>query len=202
MEPGQKAKELKLVGLTGGIGSGKSEVARTLSSLGFKVLDADQVARGLSLEGGAAYGPMVARFGTADRKLLKEMLLKDPKAKKDLEGILHPLIRSESMRLAQELAPQSKEGIVIYEASLLIESGRIKDFPNLIVVTSPTEARVKRICARDSCSPDTARTMISLQTSDEVRRSHARWVLENDGSLEDLRIKTLKMAEAILTDLG
>ena len=102
-------------GLTGGIASGKSTVARIFEELGVPVIDADEIARGLSQPGGAAHAAVLSRFGTADREKLHGIVFSDPKARGDLEAILHPLIREES---ARRLSALSNHALVLYEAVL------------------------------------------------------------------------------------
>jgi dephospho-CoA kinase len=180
---------MKKIGLTGGMGVGKSTVAGFFAEIaGAAVLDADEIARSLRAPGGAAEGPILARFGTLDRGELRRILSTDPKAKADLEAILHPLIREKSdleiKRLEKE-APSSP--FLIYEASLLIESGRAPDFDAVVVVTAPLPDRLSRIMSRDGVSKDAALAMIGAQSNDEFRLRHADFHIQNLGNLEDLR---------------
>src|SRR5690606_18150449 len=123
---------IQIWGLTGGIASGKSTVARIFAENGIGVLDADALTRELSAPGGAAHAAIEKRFGTADRSRLREMVFRDPQARKDLEGILHPLIRLESERrirdaLSERMAKGERLPLrMIYEATLLVETGRHK----------------------------------------------------------------------------
>jgi dephospho-CoA kinase len=180
-------------GLTGGIASGKSTVARIFSELGIPVVDADQVARQLAAKGGAAHLPILDRFGTTDRSSLREIVFSDPQARKDLEAILHPLIKAESERQLQKLGP----GVVLYEAALLVETGRYKDFRGLIVVDAPREQRKQRLIERDHCSPELAEKILLAQSSDENRRAAATFVLENSGTEQELRAKIELLAQEL-----
>lgn len=193
-------------GLTGGVAAGKSQAARIFESLGIPVLDADQVARDLRSPGGAghapgaAYAPIVERFGTADPAALREIVFKDPAARAELEGILHPLIRAESARRIAELAAQkrmaagpsaatSKPTLVIYEAALLVETGRYKEFAGLIVIDASLALRRKRLIARDGLQPEIADRILAAQASDEARRAAATVVIGNDGTADELRAR-------------
>ena len=177
---------MKVIGLTGGIASGKSTAAKLFSELGIPAIDADEIAKDLRKPGGAAYKPILARFSTSDPKRLREIIFADPLARKDLEAIMHPLIQAESTHQFQKLAA---EPWVIYEAALLVETGRYKDFDALIVVTSDPSLRQTRLTARDHLSPELAHTIISSQSSEEDRKKVATYLIENNGTLEELREK-------------
>lgn len=179
-------------GLTGGIASGKSLAARFFEEAGIAVIDADQLARELSSEGGAAHGLILKRFGTADRAKLREIVFSDPKARKDLEAILHPLIA----RTAQEKI-RIKGTPALFEAALLVETGRYREMEGLIVIESPLEDRVRRLVARDSCTNEMARQIIASQTDDETRRRAATWVIENSGTPEELRVKVQELGSRL-----
>ena len=188
-------------GLTGGIASGKSLAARFFREAGIPVIDADQIARSLSQADGSAYEPIVQRFGTADRARLREIIFSDPKARKDLEAILHPLIQAESMRQILDLA-QSQQALghpplVIYEATLLVETGRYKEFDGLIVIQAPREIRLNRLYLRDRTDPFMAERIFSAQAADEERKKVATHVLDNSGSPEELGEAVKKLAGEI-----
>ena len=181
-------------GLTGGIAAGKSVAARMLAEAGCPVLDADALTKELSAPGGLAHAAIVARFGTADRAQLRDIVFANAPARKELEGILHPWIISESQKRIEALAKTAPVGRpVIYEAALLVETGRYKDLKGLIVVEAPHELRVQRLIARDRCTEEQARRILAIQTSDEERRAVAQHVLINDGSEEKLRSQVLAL---------
>jgi dephospho-CoA kinase len=195
MKPSESKKaQAKIWGLTGGIASGKSTVARIFSEAGVPVVDADQVARELRAPGGAAYDAIVAQFGTADAQRLRQIVFSDPVARSKLETILHPLIRAESARRIEAmLVGKSGTVPVIYEATLLVETGRYRDFAGLIVVSADEELRLARLMARDKNPEELARRIVASQMSDEKRRSHATYIIENHGSVEDLRMQVLAL---------
>lgn len=179
-------------GLTGGIASGKSLVARFFEEEGWTVVDADQVSRDLSSPGGAAEPAIRARFGTTDRSELRQKIFSDPLARRDLEAILHPLIRMESLgRMRASDRP------VIYEAALLVERGRHRDFDGLIVVVSPREDRIRRLMERDRCSRESAEAIIAAQISDDERRAHATHLIENLGSEAELQVKVHALSKKL-----
>lgn len=184
-------RDFEIWGLTGGVAAGKSQVARIFSHSGIPVLDADFVARQLSLPGGAAYHEIVSRFGTANRAKLREIVFKDAEARRDLEAILHPRIQAESLRqmtlLAQSATRPRKKTRVIYEAALLVETGRYKELDGLLVVDAPADLRVQRLAGRDGSTAEAARQIIAAQTSDAARKAAATHVISNAGTLDELR---------------
>jgi len=181
------AHPVPVIGLTGGIGSGKSAAARILAEdPRVAVIDADRIARELGSEGGRAASSILARFGTIDRVRLRELIFSETSARSDLEAILHPLIREES-QLAIDAAVARGARLVIYEAALLVETGRYRDFDGLLVIEAPAEVRAARVMARDGCTEAQARAAIAAQASDQARREAATWLLTNSGNLDTLR---------------
>ncbi len=183
-------------GLTGGIASGKTTVARFFEAEDVTVIDADQISRDLSSPGGAAHAAILKRFGTDDRRKLREIVFRDLAARKDLEAILHPLIAAESRRRMEEAArrskgPKASDGRtpVIYEAALLVETGRYRDFEGLIVVEAARDLRMQRLVNRDRVEEALAQQMINAQISDAERRKVASQVWENAGDLDELRAR-------------
>jgi dephospho-CoA kinase len=186
---------MRIWGLTGGIASGKSLAARYFEEEGIPVIDADLVARELSAEGGAAHEPILKRFGTADRSKLRALVFADANARKDLEAILHPLIQAESLRRARKMAEKTahpESFVVLYEASLLVETGRYRELDGLILVTAPEEIRLRRLLERDRLEESLAREIMKAQLSDEKKAKAATLVLTNDGSAEELRDQVRK----------
>ena len=183
-------------GLTGGVAAGKSLAARYFNEAGIPVFDADRIARELSAPGGAAHAAILQRFGTDDRARLREIAFGDEGARRDLEAILHPLIRAESFRRVRDFAAawkQTGRPKVVYEAALLVETGRDKDLKGLIVVDAPREQRLKRLIERDRCRPELAEKILAAQLGDRARLSAATHVLDNSGSPDDLRRRVLEL---------
>jgi dephospho-CoA kinase len=194
---------LKVFGLTGGIGSGKSTVAQLFAARGVPVVDADALAREVVVPGApanadiaAAWPEAIAADGTIDRKRLGDIVFKDATARTRLEAILHPRIAAAA---AARLAALAAEGhrLALYEATLLVESGRWREFDGLIVVTASNETQIARAMARDqlSRSQAEARLRAQLPTEDKVRV--ATHVIDNDGS----RAATEAQVDALLARL-
>lgn len=177
---------IPVIGLTGGVASGKSTVARLIEKkLGTPVVDADRIARELSSPGGRAAGAIQARFGTLERAELRAKVFADPQARRDLEAILHPLIAEESRAQVAQHADRGA-GRVVYEAALLVETGRYREMDGIIVVQAPPEQRIARLMERDGIGREQAEAMIRVQATDEERAAVAGHVIQNSGSLEDL----------------
>ena len=191
---------MKIVGLTGGIGSGKTTVARSFARFGAIIIDADEIARSVRKPGSAGHSAILARFKTDDRAELRRIIASSPEAKRDLESIMHPLILTEGDRLvAEAIAANPKAEVLVYEATLLIEAGRAKDFDELVVVTCPLADRIKRIMIRDQIDEKDAELIIQSQSSDEYRIAHATHVIKNWGALASLETQVRKVLDQIIS---
>lgn len=184
-EEAKKLEKVEIWGLTGGIASGKTTVGQCFTEMGIPVIDADLIVKDLTSSHGAAYKLIETRFGTADRVELRKIVFSDPQAKEDLEKILHPLIQRESRKRFIELS--AKYPVIIYEASLLVETGNYKKFSGLITVEASPEIRTQRLLARSGWSTEQAKNVMESQVTDEQRRACADHVISNTGSLDDLR---------------
>jgi len=183
------------VGLTGGIGSGKSEVSRRLAALGAVIIDADVAARRVVDPGTPgltrieeAFGPGVLRpDGALDRERLGAIVFSDPAQLAKLNAITHPLI-GEWMQAAERAATETADGnpIVIYDVALIAESGRWADYDLVIVVDVPPEVQVDRLVSQRGMAPDQARARMAAQASRDQRLAVADLVIDNSGSLDDL----------------
>ena len=185
-----------MVGLTGGIGSGKSTVASLLADKGAVVIDADRISREVMAPGGAAYGPVVERFGpdvvapdgTLDRAALAQIVFRDRDALKDLEGITHPAIgRVMAERMAEAAADPDR--VVIMDIPLLAEgTGRERyGLTAVIVVDTPEDLALDRLVSQRAMDPADARARMANQAGREERRELADHVIDNSGSLEHLQ---------------
>ncbi|GIW35610.1 dephospho-CoA kinase [Meiothermus sp.] len=180
---------MRLVGLTGSIGSGKSTVAQRLRELGVLVLDADEYAREgavvLKAEICRAF-PEACRGDELDRAALARRVFNDPEARKQLEALLHPYVRRR-MREETEKAKAKGQRLVVHDIPLLFETGREGDFAGVLVVAAPNELRMARVMARSGLSKDefTARDQSQIPQEEKVRR--ATWVIWNDADLQMLR---------------
>lgn len=182
---------MKIYGLTGGIASGKSSVGIIFRKLGVPVVDADEIARTLRAPGGKAHEHIQKRFGTNDSKKLRQIIASDPKAKKDLEQMMHPLIQAESS--LEFKRHQGKVPYLIYEAALIVETGRYKELDGLIVVTCDDDFRLMRLTERDQVDMRDARQFINAQGDLSEQEKVATHVINNDGTLEDLAAKVREL---------
>jgi len=178
-----------MVGLTGGIGSGKSTVARLLADRGSVVIDADLIAREV-VDRPEVLGALAEKFGneiladdgTLDRAALAQRAFVTDELRKDLEAITHPPIGKEFLRRVGEAPP---DGIVVHDVPLLVESTRGYEYGGVIVVVAPKEVRLRRLEERGVPREDAERRM-ALQATDEERARVATWILDNSGDVADL----------------
>lgn len=181
-----------LVGLTGGIGSGKSTVARLLERRGAAVIDADQLAREAIAKGTPgfdlvveAFGPdVVTPDGDLDRAALAARIFSDPAHKAALEAIVHPEV---ARRFGEQLdAFRGTDRVVVYVTPLLVELGLAPAFDVVVVVTASPHLRVSRVASGRGLSPDDVRDRMAAQATDEQRMEVADVLVDNDGSLAEL----------------
>jgi dephospho-CoA kinase len=176
-----------MVGLTGGIGAGKSTVAQLLADRGAVVIDADRIAREVVEPGTPTLAKLVERFGpeilqpdgSLDRPALARVAFVDDATRKELEAITHPAIGAEFLRQVAEAPPGA---VVIHDVPLLVESKGVFEYAAVIVVEAPIETRLDRLAAR-GIPRDDARRRIDLQATDEDRRQVATWVVDNAADL-------------------
>jgi dephospho-CoA kinase len=180
---------LKVVGLTGGIGSGKSTVAQLFAARGVPVVDADALAREVVVPGSPAHGDVAAAWpeaiaadGTVDRKRLGDVIFADVAARARLEAILHPRIAAAADARLAALAADGHR-LALYEAALLVESGRWRDLDGLLVVTASPETQIARAIARDGLSRPQAEARIRAQLPTDEKVRVATHVVDNDGPL-------------------
>jgi len=188
-------KNLHIWGLTGGIASGKSSVADILRNLGFCVVDADQITRDLLGKSGPARTEVEAEFGSADREQLRGVVFHSPEKRKRLEAILHPHIIEESSRQLFRGAMLDARKVAFYEATLLVETGRFKDFEGLLVVDAPEADRRARLRARNGFSDKLIDEIFAAQASESARNQAANLILNNSGSIDELRAQILNFLQ-------
>jgi len=200
---GKLVPTLRFVGLTGGIGSGKSTVARALAARGIAVIDADQLARDVVAPGTPTHGAIAARWpdaiggdGKVDRRKLGRIVFGDATARRALEALTHPAIAALAQERARELAARGCT-LAVYEASLLVETGRHKELDGLVVVTAPAAVRIARVMERDHITEAEARARLTAQLPEEQKVAAATHVLVNDGSEEELSEKIDRLVEAL-----
>jgi dephospho-CoA kinase len=199
-----------MVGLTGGIATGKSTVAGMLREIGMPIVDADQIVHGLLAVGGAAVQPIAAAFGpevlsadqSVDRKQLAELVFRDESARERLESIVHPMVLRESRRKLRALAESSRHDIVIYDAALLIETSRHRDFQRVIVVSVDPQTQIARLMARDQLDADRAGARIRAQMPLARKVALADYVVDNSGPWHETRKRVAQIVELLHEDVA
>jgi dephospho-CoA kinase len=181
-----------LVGLTGGIGSGKSTVARLLERRGAFLIDADALAREAIARGTPGFERVVDAFGSdvlgpggdLDRARLASLVFSDPAQKAVLESIVHPEVARRFGELVEER--RSTAGVLVYVTPLLVELGLAPAFDVVVVVTASPHLRVSRVASERGLSPEDVRRRMATQASDEQRAEVANVLIDNDGTLAEL----------------
>lgn len=190
---------MRIVGLTGGMGAGKSTVAAMLAGRGAAVIDVDALGREVLEPGGEAYTAVVARFGPVvvagdgriDRAALAGVVFDNPAALADLQAISHPAIN----RVLDRLLDGVEAGVVVLDMAILVESHLGRDLPSgrgydtVVVVEAPLEVRVARLVSARGVDEADARARVAAQASDEARRAVADHVIVNDGDLAALEVQ-------------
>ena len=180
-----------LIGLTGGIGSGKTTVARMLASRGAVVLDSDQLARAAVEPGTPGFDAVVTRFGgdvvcddgSLDRAAVASIVFADAAARADLEAIVHPEVRR---HIAEAVAARADtDDVVVVDSPLLIETGAHEGFPVIVVVTAPVDARIARLATQGMSEGD-VRARMAAQMPLEEKARHADVLLDNGGTEREL----------------
>jgi dephospho-CoA kinase len=179
------------IGLTGGIASGKSTVARRFTDLGVPVIDADAAARVVVAPNTPGLAQVIERFGPGilaengelDRRALRDLIFSDPGSRRDLESILHPLIRADM----DESADQAVGAYLIMAIPLLIESGRSDRVDRILVVDVDEAVQLRRVMERDGCTSEQARAILASQAARSGRLAAADDVLLNTGTVSELR---------------
>jgi len=186
-----------VLGLTGGIASGKSSAARDFAALGVPVTDLDEIGREVLSPGSPVLEQVLARFGSAlrrsdgslDRRALRQMVFADPDARRALEGLTHPAI----MRLADARIARQRGPYVIIVNPLLVESGERKRYRRILVIDCPESLQLERLRQRDGSSAAQAQAMLAAQSPRAARLAAADDVIRNEGDLAALsaQVKTL-----------
>ena len=197
---------IPLIGLTGGIGSGKTAVSDLLAKFGAGIVDTDLIAHQITAPHGAAIAPIEKQFGTdfiaadgaLNRDKMRALVFAKPEARKSLEAITHPLIRQETVRQALRL---SKKGVpyLVFVVPLLVESGSwIELIDRLVLVDCPEETQIQRVMQRSNLPREEVERILVAQASREERLKHADVVIKNQGSLKDLEVEAQNLHQKIL----
>lgn len=194
------------LGLTGGIGSGKSTVAKMLAELGAVVLDADAISRSVTAPGGAAipaiaqaFGlQMIALDGGMDRTAMRTLVFAQPQERQRLEAIVHPLVQQ---AIAAQIRQAQAQGakVAVLDIPLLVESPYWRHQVDAILVVDCSEAtQIARVMERSQLSETAVRSIIASQASRAQRRAAADWIIDNDGiTLEQLRAQVLSISQKL-----
>lgn len=188
---------MRLIGLTGGIGSGKTTVAQMLADRSATVIDADAIAREVVEPGTEAFDDIVERFGdgvvaedgSLDRDAVAAIVFDDDDARADLNAIVHPRVGEEIGRRLASLHGDDEVELTVVDVPLLVESEAAEAYDAVIVVTAPEDVRVERLVRDRGMDPDDVRSRIAAQASDEERTAVATHVIENDGDLDALEAR-------------
>jgi dephospho-CoA kinase len=194
-----------IVGLTGGVASGKTAVSQVLKEEGAYIIDADQIARELVQPHKPAWNELIRAFGkeilqedgSIHRKKLAEKVFADPEQRKLLNQILHPRIKEEMDRRTKEIGQKDPEAIVVIDAPLIVELGDHREMDKLIVVASTQTQQIERLKERDGIGPEEALRILSSQMPVEEKVNLADFVIRNEGSLEE----TKKRAKEVFKEL-
>jgi dephospho-CoA kinase len=189
----------KIIGLTGGIGSGKTTVSNFFQELGVPVYIADDHAKSVMqlpeiiLEIKTVFGESVFENGTLNRKKIAEIVFNDPEKLKQLNGIIHPAVRKD---FDNWILNHKKNKFILYEAAILFESGRYNVCNVVITVTAPIETRIERVIKRDNTSRELVLQRINAQWTDEQRIAKSDFVIENT-NFENLKIEVVKILKIL-----
>ncbi len=198
-----------LVGLTGGVGTGKSTVSRMFRDLGCLIIDADLLAREVVEPGEPAYDKIVAEFGgqvlgadgQIDRKKLGALVFGDGAKRDRLEAITHPEIRQRQAGILAELVAEGFEGVVVFDAALLVEAGGAKTMDRAVVVYADEAIQRKRLMLRDDISEAEAREKIGSQIPLAEKVKQAHYVIDNSGSQEAMERQVKEVHQRLLADV-
>jgi dephospho-CoA kinase len=194
-----------ILGVTGGVATGKTTACRILEELGARTIDFDVLSRVVVEPGKAAWKELVAFFGeqvllddkTVDRRKLSEIVFRDPEKRKKLEGFIHPRIYEEFSRRVKEYATEDPEVIIQVAVPLLIEVNLQYLFHKILLIYIPAEMQIERLMERDHISREMAAKILSSQLPIEEKRSYADFIVDNSGSLEETKIQVRDIWEKL-----
>ena len=203
------ARKFLLVGLTGGIATGKSTVSALLRQLGCEIIDADLLAREVVEPGRPAWTTIVAEFGqdvvtgdgALDRKKLGALVFANPERRRRLEAITHPAIRERFQARLDELAEHGFTGIVVFDAAVMIESGNYKNMDRLVVVVTDEPTQMSRLQGRDGTDDAEGRRKIASQMPLSEKAKLADYVIDNSGDRHETAEQVRRVFAALMSEL-
>ena len=195
-----------VVGLTGGIASGKTVVSKMLSELGALIIDADETSREVVTPHKKCWGELIAYFGkdiirkdlTVDRKKLADRVFNNPEQLSKLNSLIHPEIMKRIDEKLEEIRNENPEAIVVFDAALLVETGMHKKYDKLFVVYTTVETQLKRLMTRNGISQDEAQKRINLQLPINEKVKLADFLIENEDSIK----KTEEQVKKVFTKIS
>jgi len=205
-----QSRPFLLVGLTGGIATGKSTVSEMFRRLGAVIIDADVLAREVVEPGQPALAEIAQEFGRGvltadgrlDRKALAAIVFADGDRRRRLEAITHPRIRTLFERRLGELAEKPFAGLVVFDAAVMIESGNYKTMERLVVVVTDEATQIARLMARDGCTREQARARIASQMPLSEKARLADYVIDNSGDRVATEAQVRRVHAALVSDLA
>lgn len=200
---------MRNIGMTGGIGSGKNQVADIFNQLGFYTIDSDISSRKVMEKEEVAYEKIVSFFGSDIldendnilRKKLGDIVFNDKAKLKTLENIVHPAIYEYERKERSKIYGRDDKAVVITHAALIIESGSIDKYDALIVISCPDELQVERVMQRDNFSEEKARNIVAHQMPNEERLKYADFIIDNSSTLDDL-YNEVKRVHNLITQIN
>ena len=196
---------MQVIGLTGGIATGKSTVSAILKKAGAVIIDADRIAREVVKKGLPAYREIVENFGETvllsngeiNRSVLGDLIFNDPRKKQLLNRIVHPHVRRETNRRLKDMENSSPDTIAVLDIPLLFEAEMHKDLSEVIVVYAPEHIQIKRLMKRDNISEADAVARVRSQMPIEEKKKRATIVIDNSGTMQDTRKRTLEIFKTL-----
>ncbi len=196
---------MQVIGLTGGIATGKSTVSAILKKAGAVIIDADRIARAVVKKGLPAYREILKNFGPKvllpdgeiNRAVLGDIIFNDPSKKQLLNNIVHPHVRREINRQLKAVEKSEPNTVAILDVPLLIEGAMHKNLRDVIVVYTPEDVQIKRLMQRDNISEAAALARVRSQMPIEEKKKRATMVIDNSGSMEQTRKQTLEILKRL-----
>jgi dephospho-CoA kinase len=194
------------VGLTGGLGTGKSFVGKTLAALGAHLIQADELGHRALAPTGEAYHPVVHEFGQEildadgriDRSRLAALVFGNPQRLAQLNSIVHPAVHRLQQAMERDIRAADPDAMIVYEAAILIETGAYKDYDRIILVTCSEEKQIERAMSRGGVTREDVQARLDRQLPLEAKRQFADYVIDTSGSKED----TIRQARAVYEELA